>query len=166
MIGDDPAADDLAGAEPGETPKQRTDRELRELLEELRVALPGVQLLLGFLLILPFNTRFAETTPFERGVYLACFVLTAGAIAVFIAPAAHHRLGFRRIDKQQLIRRTNRLLVGGLAAVAVAIALAGYLVTTVVISSRWAALIAAALAGWFAAWWFAVPLATARRRAR
>lgn len=156
---------ETAGREPGETPKQRADRELRELLEEIRVALPGVELLLGFLLILPFSARFDRIDDVERAVFLACFVVTATATALFIAPAVHHRLGFRRIDKLALIRRTNRQLIGGLAAVAIAIALAGYLVTSVVTGTAWAAAIAAGIASWFALWWFVLPLIGKRRRA-
>src|SRR5688500_15466519 len=100
-----------------ETPKQRADRELGELLEEIRVALPGVELLLGFLLILPFSDGFEVLDAMQRGVYLTCFALTAAAIAVFIAPTADHRHGFRVIDKELLVIRTSRQVIGGLALV-------------------------------------------------
>ena len=164
MRSDGDSSDDLIGPEPGESRKERVDRELGELLQEIRVALPGVELLLGFLLILPFSDRFGEITGVERAVYLTCFVLTAAAIALFIAPTAHHRLGFRSIDKERLLIRTNRQVLGGLAMVAAAIGLAGYLVGSVVLGGAWAGVIAGGIAAWFVTWWFLLP--TRERRAQ
>ncbi len=145
------------GPQPGETEKARVDRELGEMLEELRVALPGVQLLLGFLLILPFSQNFDSLAAYQRGVFLACFVLTAAVVALFIAPAAAHRLGFRKIDKLVLLVRTNWQIIAGLAMLAIAIALATFLVCSVVLATSWAGVVAGLLALWFALWWFFVP---------
>lgn len=152
--------------QPGETEKERLDRELGEMLEELRVALPGVQLLLGFLLVLPFSPGFEDLASYQRDVYLACFLLTAAVVALFIAPTAAHRLGFRKVDKLLLLVRTNRQIVGGLAMLAVAIALATFLVCSVVLASRWATVTATLVALWFGVWWFVVPRSARRRTER
>ncbi len=154
------------GPQPGETEKARVDRELGEMLEELRVALPGVQLLLGFLLVLPFSHNFDNLAAYQRGVFLACFVLTAAIVALFIAPTAAHRLGFRKIDKLVLLLRTNRQIIAGLAMLAVAIALATFLVCSVVLATSWAGIVAGVLALWFALWWFFVPRIARHRRSR
>jgi hypothetical protein len=151
-------AHDTIGPEPGESTKQRVDRELHELLEEIRVALPGLELLFGFLLILPFTEGVASISATERAIYLACFLATAAATALLIAPSAHHRLGFRRVDKEQLLARANRQMVSGLALVALAIALVVYLVVSVILDAGWAGALAACVAGWFAFCWFVLPL--------
>ena len=147
-------ADDVIGAQPGESPKERVDRELRELLEEIRVALPGVEILLGFLLVLPFTERFSTLSQLDRGVYLASFLIAAMANTLFMAPTAHHRLGFRRIDKEDLLRRSNRRILCGLALLAVAVSLAAYVVSSVVVGAPWSYAIAGGIAGWIALWWF------------
>ena len=140
-------------------------KDVREMLEEIRVALPGVELLLGFLLVLPFSQNFDRLATPERGIYLACFLLTAAVIALFIAPTAAHRLGFRKVDKLVLLVRTNRQIVAGLAMLAVAIAFATYLVCTMVLAASWPAIVAGAVALWCIAWWFVVPR-VARSRMR
>ena len=151
-------APQTVGAQPGESPKERVDRELRELLEEIRVALPGLELLFGFLLILPFTERFEIITGVQRDVYLACFVTTAAATALLMAPTARHRLGFREVDKELLLRDANRQVIAGLALVAFAFALAIYLAVAVMVNATWAAVLSAAVGGWFAVWWFVFPL--------
>jgi hypothetical protein len=157
---------DMTGPEDGEGPKQRVDRELRETLEEIRVALPQLQLLFGFLLILPFSERFGALEPLQDDVYIASLIVTAGAMALFVAPTAQHRLGFRTVNKQQLLIRTNRQVIAGLALVVLAITLAIFLVTWVVLDTGWAWLIAVPIAGWFAHWWFVVPLLRRERAQR
>jgi hypothetical protein len=154
------------GAQPHEGPKERVDRELHEMLEEIRVALPGVEVLFGFLLILPFSERFEILDGTQRGVFLATLLFTAISTALMIAPTAHHRLGFRTIDKERLLIRTNRQIVGGLVFVAASVSLAVHLVVSVVIGSFWAATIGAAIALWFAGWWFVLPLVSRVRNRR
>ena len=156
------ATQDTVGPQPGESPKQRADRELAELLEEVRVALPGLELLLGFLLILPFNATFAEVSGVERAVYVACFVVTAVAAALLMGPTANHRLNFRRVDKELLVKVSNRQVIAGLVMMAVSIALAMYLVGSVVLGTPWAGILAGGIAGWYALWWFALPLLLCR----
>src|SRR3954468_8554123 len=97
-----------------ETHDERVDRNLTELLNEVRVALPGVQVLFAFLLVVPFNQRFLELTTAERWVYYAALLSTALAAALLIAPSSYHRLRFRQGDKEQMLFTSNRLLVSGL----------------------------------------------------
>jgi hypothetical protein len=141
-----------------ETDKERVDRELRELLEETRVVLPGLELLFGFLLILPFNDRFAEIAPIQRHVYLICMIVTAAATALVMAPSARHRLGFRKIDKNRMLLIANRYLIAGLILVAVSTALAVYLAASLVLPSTAGAVLAGSIALWFVLWWFVAPL--------
>src|SRR5438093_3337436 len=95
--------------------KQRVDRELIELLNELRVALPGVQVLFAFLLIVPFSNGFSEVTSLQRDAYFGAFLCTALATALLIAPSTYHRLHFRALNKEQLIFTSNRLSIAGSA---------------------------------------------------
>src|SRR3954469_21598755 len=123
-----------------ETPLERCDRNLAELLQEVRVAQTGVQVLFGFLLTVPFTTRFDATTGFERAVYLGT-VLAAGAAAMLlIAPTSHHRLLFRCGDKEHLVVVANRYAIAGLAAVAIAMAGVLLLVCQVLFGSALAAI--------------------------
>jgi hypothetical protein len=141
----------------GETAKERVDRELHELLEEIRVALPGVEVLFGFLLILPFSERFGELGGSQKYVYLASLLVTAVSTALLIAPTAHHRLGFRTINKEQLLFRTNRQVILGLGLVAIAVSLVVHLVVSMLFGQLWAGLIGGGIAMWFAGWWFVLP---------
>ena len=150
--------DDTVGPQPDESKKERVDRELRELLEETRVVLPGLELLFGFLLILPFSERFTSIGDIQRYVYLACLLATAAAAALLVAPSARHRLGFREVDKEKLVLAANRHLIAGLTLLAISIALAVYLASSVMLSSAWAAGLAAIIAMWFTLWWFVLPL--------
>ena len=148
---------DTVGREPEESPKQRVDRELHELLEEIRVALPGVELLFGFLLILPFSERFEALDAFQRGVYIACFAVTTASSALFITPTAEHRLGFRKVDKARMVRRASRQLLIALALLACAISLACFLVGSVVLGNTAASVIGGLGGLWFFGLWFVVP---------
>lgn len=143
--------------------KARLDRELIELLNELRVALPGVQVLFAFLLILPFSTGFRDLATYQDVVFLTSLLCTAAATAMLVAPSAYHRLRFRARDKERMIRVANGLAVAGLALVAVAMTLVVFLVTDVVFHFA-AALVAGVLAGIvFAALWFVLPLSDRSR---
>src|SRR5438874_4905256 len=113
----------------GESPKQRSNRELIELLGELRVALPGVQVLFAFLLTVPFAQGFPSLSGFERGLYFAVLLLTAIASAFLIAPTAYHRIQFRRGRKPQILWFANRAALIGLAFLALAMSGAILLIT-------------------------------------
>jgi hypothetical protein len=104
-----------------ESPQQRVNRELIELLNEARVALPGVQVLFAFLLAVPFQQRFKQVTAFQRDVYFGTLSATFIATALMIAPTALHRLNFRRHDKQQIVATSNSLIIAGLAVLGLAL---------------------------------------------
>src|SRR5436305_79875 len=107
----------------------RVDRTLLELLNELRVALPGVQVLFAFLLVVPFNQRFDRMSEFERDLYFGVLLCTGIAAVLLIAPSMHHRLEFRHRDKEYLVEETNRLTIAGLSFLAVAMTGAIALIT-------------------------------------
>ena len=109
-----------SGSGRDETPEDRADRNLSELLQELRVALPGVQVLFAFLLTVPFTQRFETLTEFQEGVYYGILLCTALSTALFIAPTAGHRILFRRQQKEYLVVAANRLALLGLGVLAVA----------------------------------------------
>jgi hypothetical protein len=144
------------GAE-NESRSQRINRELIELLNELRVALPGVQFLFAFLLVLPFQQRGSQTTPFQRDVYLATLVAAAIATVLLIAPAAQHRILFRARDKENLLRRSNISALAGLVVLAFAIASAILLVVDVLFDRTRAWITAASVEAVLITWWLAVP---------
>ena len=141
-----------------EDPDERANRELIELLNELRVALPGVQVLFAFLLGIPFTQGFASLDAGDRRLYFAAVLATAVATLCFIAPSAHHRLRFRSGVKEQLLRVANVLAIVGLVLLAFAITATTYVVTDVLYPGSLPALIAALLAAGFAVVWFVVPL--------
>jgi hypothetical protein len=145
-----------------ESEAQRDDRNLGELVQELRVAGLGVQVLFGFLLSLPFTTRFTQLTSGQRDLYLACLVLSATATALLIAPVAYHRLVFRRGMKENLVRFANLLALLGLAAVAGAVLTAVLLLTWYVAGPLSGGLVTAVIGVLIAALWFAIPLASRR----
>lgn len=146
----------------GESSEQRNDRNLAELLQELRVAGLGVQVLFGFLLSLPFTTRFDRLNGGQRDLYLACLLLSAVATALLLGPVAYHRLVFRRGLKEGLVRAANIMAIAGLATVGLAVSAAVLLVASYVTGGVAAAVIAVAVACLFGTLWFAFPLA--RRR--
>jgi hypothetical protein len=112
-----------------ETEEQRLDRNLGELLQELRVALPGVQVLFAFLLAVPFQQNFTKISEFEKKIYFATLLLTALSAALLIAPSAYHRLTFRYQQKYRLVFISNRLAIAGLATLALAMTCAILLIT-------------------------------------
>lgn len=145
-----------------ESEAERDDRNLAELLQELRVAGLGVQVLFGFLLSLPFTNKFARLSHGQRDLYLATLVLSALATALLLGPVAYHRLVFRRGQKEGLVRTASVMATGGLAVVGLAVSAAVLLVTGFVASGAPAVLITAFVVCVFGILWFAFPLA--RRR--
>jgi O-antigen/teichoic acid export membrane protein len=155
------AAEDSAQNEPdrpGETEAQRDDRNVMELLNELRVAGIGVQVLFGFLLSLPFTSRFARLNSAQQDVYLATVMLAAVSIALLVAPVAYHRLLFRQHEKGSLVRVTNVLAIAGLVTVGLAVSCAVLLVVSVVAPGTPTVVITAIAVVAFAGLWFALPL--------
>jgi Family of unknown function (DUF6328) len=160
MTDGDPAE---PGGQPAESEKERLDRELLELLNELRVALPGVQVLFAFLLVVPFQQRFTTVTQFQKTTYFVTLLLTAAASAFLIAPSAYHRILFRAREKQHMLKTANQLTVVGLGLLAAAIVATLTLVTdylygteTTIVATGLAVLL-------FGVLWFALPI---RKRLR
>jgi Flp pilus assembly protein TadB len=149
------------GGQPDESRDERVNRELIELLNELRVALPGVQVLFAFLLAVPFSQGFASATDFQRNIFFATLGLTTAASVLLIAPSSYHRLNFRNRDKEQLLLTSNRWAITGLLALALAMTSAVVLIADYLYNSP-VPVIAGAVAGmFFGCFWLVVPL---RRR--
>jgi hypothetical protein len=144
-----------------ETDLERYDRNLSELMGELRVALPGVQVLFAFLLVAPFNQRFGTVSPFERRLYLATLLCTLLASILLIAPTIIHRLQFRQGEKAYVVQTANRLTIAGLSVFAVAMTSAVLLITHYLFGPATAIITTKIVAVAFALIWFAVPV---RRR--
>ena len=146
-----------------EDDKERLDRELIELLNELRVALPGVQVLFAFLLTVPFTQRFGSVTPAQRNIFFASFLCTAAASAFLIAPSSYHRLQFRSRGKEQMLKTSNALAIVGTFFLAVAIALVVFLITDVLFGAPWSPLVAAISSALFGGLWYVLPFVDGRR---
>lgn len=141
-----------------ETPAQRLDRNYAELLQEIRVAQTGVQLLLAFLLTLAFTPRFAGLTTFQRHVYVTSLILGSAATALLIAPAPFHRMVFRRRLRTHLVRAGSLFALCGLALLMFSLSTALLLVLDVTLGTRPAEYVASAILGWFCLWWYLLPL--------
>ncbi|HYZ19780.1 MAG TPA: DUF6328 family protein [Gaiellaceae bacterium] len=146
-----------------ESKEERLDRELIELLNELRVALPGVQVLFAFLLGVPFTQRFDAATDLQKDAYFFTFLCAAAATALLIAPSAYHRLTWRQHDKEHLLNVSNRLAIAGTVLLAIAIASTVFVVTDLLFDTTAAGIIAGLTAGFYAWFWYGLPLL---RRAR
>lgn len=140
-----------------ETEAERIDRNISELLQELRVGSLGIQVLFGFLLAMPFTDMFASLDPEQHRLYTADLLLAALATALLTAPVAYHRIVFRRHQKHDLLRFANAAALVGLAIVALAISGAVLLVVSVVYDGLIAAIIAALVAGTYFVLWYVVP---------
>ncbi len=147
-----------------ETRKERINRELTELLTELRVALPGVQMLFAFLLTVPFSARFGTLTLLESRAFYATFACTTIASIFLIAPSSNHRLAFRAQDKERLLFRANRFAIAGIVCLALAIGGAVFLISEMVLGERWAWGAGSATFALIFATWYLIPLL--RRRSR
>lgn len=144
-----------------ESEDARLDRNLSELLQELRVALPGVQVLFAFLLAVPFQQNFTQITPFEKKVYFATLLCTAISAALLIAPSSYHRITFHLQQKHELVFLANRFTIAGLTFLALAMTGAIVLITDVLFGGIATAITGLAAATMFATLWYALPL---RRR--
>ncbi|HEU5214485.1 MAG TPA: DUF6328 family protein [Gaiellaceae bacterium] len=146
-----------------ETPKERANRELIELLNELRIVLPGVTVLFAFLLAVPFANGWKRVTPFQRDVFVVAFLSTAVSVAFLTAPSSYHRLRFRQGNKEHMVRVGNRLSIAGIAASAVALEAVVLLVMDAVVSLGAAIVSAVSLFVVVATLWYALPLRAALR---
>jgi hypothetical protein len=141
-----------------ESRQERVNRELIELLNELRVALPGVQVLFAFLLTVPFSNGYKRITDFQKNVYFSILVATAISTACFIVPTAYHRLNFRKREKEQILLSSNKFAIAGI--IFLGLSMAGVLVLiTDIVYSETAAVVAGALGlVLFGGLWLALPL--------
>ena len=140
-----------------EQENERLDRELMELVNELRVALTGVQILFAFLLTVPFTQRFARVTEFQRHLFFATLLAAALSVVLLIAPTARHRLLFRMHDKERIVVSSNRYAIAGLAVLAVAMTGAVTLITDLLFKESMVTWVTAILAALFVALWFVAP---------
>ncbi len=129
-----------------------------ELLQELRVALPGVQVLFGFLLVVPFSARWSDVTGFQQDLYFACLLCSAAATAFLIAPSAIHRLDFQRGDKPVIVQISNVLAIIGLTFLALAIVGVVLLITDVLYSGAAVVGYTVGIAALFVVLWYTIPL--------
>ena len=134
------------------------DRELIELLNELRVTLPGVQVLFAFLLISPFSQGFARVNDLQKYAYLVALVFTALGSAFLIAPTPYHRIRFRDRDKEAILRISNKLALAGTVCLAIGMSSALFFVTDFLFRSPVPALLTAFVAGAIAVLWYVLPL--------
>lgn len=143
--------------------ERKQDRELIELLNELRVALPGVQVLFAFLLIVPFSPNFSKVTDFQKSVFFAAFISTAIATAFLIAPTSYHRLRWRTKDKERMLVTSNRLTIAGTAFLALAMICVVFFITDFLYGglSAWVTVVMAAAFAWL---WYGLPLLRAARK--
>ena len=142
----------------GEGPQERSAREVVELLQELRVVLPGVQVLFAFLLTVPFTQRFAQLTTLQQDVFFATLLCTAAATALLIAPSAHHRLLWRRGAREERLQLGNLLTILGLLFLVPAMVGVIFVITDLMFGSPTAVGVTVAMAASFVLLWFLLPL--------
>jgi cation transport ATPase len=154
----------MSGREPAEEPErteeeqERLNRQMTELLNELRVAMPGVQVLFGFLLAVPFQQRFQTVDVFQRDVYFVALVASAVATAFLIAPSAYHRIAFGQHEKPRIIAIGTVQFICGLAALAIAMNCSVLLVTDFLFQARTVVVTLVVLGTLFASLWFGIGL--------
>jgi Kef-type K+ transport system membrane component KefB len=146
-----------------ESDEERHNRELIELLNELRVALPGVQVLFAFLLAVPFASGFPKLGKLDRDIFFVAFISTALSTVLLIAPSSYHRLRWRQHDKERMLVVSNVLTIAGLALLAVAITSTVFVITDFLFHRSWAAAFTAVIAAAFVILWYGLPLAAAVR---
>ena len=146
-----------------ESDEQRHNRELIELLNELRVALPGVQVLFAFLLAVPFANGFPRLHGVDRDVFYAAFIATALSTVLLIAPSSYHRLRWRQHDKKRMLRISNALTIAGLLCLAVSITCVVFVITDFLFHRAWAATFTGIVGAAFLVLWYGLPLGAALR---
>ncbi|MGN9809037.1 DUF6328 family protein [Micromonospora sp. BQ11] len=142
-----------------ESEKQRWQRNFADLLQELRVAQTGVQILFAFLLTLPFSNGFTRTTNFQKDVYIVSLLAAAAATAMIISPVAFHRALFRQGRKPELVRFAHRMASGGLAFMLISMVAAVLLITDFVLDRPIAFVLSGLTAIWFLTFWAILPFA-------
>ncbi len=149
-----------------ELPTERLDRNSAELMAQLRVAGTGIQVLLAFLLVVPFNARWSQATAFDRDVYFVTLLCMAAAAVLLIAPSVHHRVLFRHGEKRYLVTMGNRLAIIAMALVTVGLTGILLLISNVLFGGATAAIVAVVALVGVATLWFGVPLHQSHRESR
>jgi Flp pilus assembly protein TadB len=157
-VGDEPEVEPHPITGRRETEQERIDRNLQEMLGELRVALPGVQVLFAFLLVVPFNQRFAEVTEYQKTLYLITLLCATASAICLIAPTVHHRIEFRRQQKEEIVEAGNRIVVVGLGLLAIAMTGAVLFVTDFTYGMGTTVGAATGVVLAFAVLWYLIPL--------
>ena len=143
--------------DPDESEPERWQRNFSELLQELRVAQTGVQILFAFLLTMVFSARFGELGPFQRDVYLVALLSSAASVSMIIGPIAFHRMLFRQRRKPELVRIAHRMASAGLAFLLISMVSSVFLVVDVVVDRTTASVVTGFVAVWFVFWWAVLP---------
>ncbi len=153
------SAEKLAGQEqPGEDARARSARELIELLQELRVVLPGVQVLFASLLTVPFAEGFEDVGPLQQKIFFGTLVCTVFLAGLLIAPSVHHRMLWRKQAREQRLQAANRLAIAGMVLLVPATVGTIFVVTDILFDSVLASLATAAVTAFFVYVWFVLPL--------
>jgi hypothetical protein len=141
-----------------ESRRERVNRELIELLNELRVALPGVQVLFAFLLAVPFANGWTKVTEGQKNIFFATLVATAISTACFIVPTAYHRLNFRKREKERILLLSNKFSIAGIMFLAVSMIGVIVLITDVIYSQTAAYVVGALAFLVFGGLWLVLPM--------
>jgi hypothetical protein len=149
----------MGASSDAESERERLNRELIELLNEIRVALAGVTVLFAFLLTLPFTSRFDQLDPFQQNTLIFAFFAAASSIVTLVMPTAFHRIRWRHGDKEALLRTSNRLAVVGLICLSVALTSVVLLFTELFFRDPVAIAITAVFGAALAGLWFVFPIA-------
>lgn len=152
------SAEEVIERESGEDHRARSARELIELLQELRVVLPGVQVLFAFLLTVPFAEGFKDIGSLQQKIFFGTLICTALSAGLLIAPSAHHRMLWRQQAREQRLRAANRLAIAGMALLVPAMVGVVFLVTDIIFDSVLASLATGAVSAFFVYVWFVLPL--------
>jgi hypothetical protein len=144
---------------PNESEKARWDRNFADLLQELRVAQTGVQILFAFLLTLPFSSGFPQVTAFQKDTYIVALIAAAFATAMIISPVAFHRALFRQGRKPELVRHAHRMATGGLGFMLISMVSSVLLITDFLLNIWVAVILSAITAAWFLTFWAILPFA-------
>ena len=150
----------------GESEEERLDRNLSELMQELRVAIPGIQFLFAFLLVVPFQQGWVDVTDFEKRVYYVTLLCTVSSSVCLIAPSARHRIRFRELDKKWIVQSSNRLAIAGLVFLGLAMFGVILLVSQVVYGGTPAILAASGVFAAISWFWFLAPVVRETRDER